>query len=124
MKTASRVLLIVLLTLLPALALAEEEPCSAAGVLRDVQVSLVGHIEVSTLRVVWSSRNEAEDLSHYEIWSREGRVGEWLDAVARRGACSQTTGYAATVPYTPALLYHLEIHAVDGTVRSVPVKIR
>jgi len=124
-KKASRVLIIALMTVLPAIALAEpQEPCSAAGVQRDVEVSLVGHVEVSTLRIEWSSRSEGGDLSHYEVWKRGGAAGEQLAYISRSGVCARRSEYSAGVPYFAAAVYYLEIHVADGTIRAVPVRIR
>ena len=100
---------------------ADAGTCSVDQVQRDVQDSLIGTVEVSNLRLRWSSSSEWNDLVSFEVWSRRDASAIRLAVLRPRWVCPNPVSHEVVVPYDPTATYYVEMHAGDNTVRAVPL---
>ena len=102
---------------------AAESACSVDDVRRDVQATLAGSIEVSSLTIRWQTSNEGPDMTRYEVWKRHGDAADRMAILPPRRLCSVLTPERVVVPYDADGTYYVEIHAIDGSLRAVPVTV-
>ena len=98
--------------------------CSADAVKRDIQDTLLGGVDISTLRVTWSTDSEGPELDRYELWSRSHNgKGKRLGVIWPRRMCPDRELHEIVVRYDSALDYYIEIHLIDRTFTGVPVPV-
>ena len=98
-------------------------PCTAEALQDEVRSSLVGSIEVSTLRIVWRSSNEGADFQGYELWSRFDRRGDRLAELQPTWSCPLTMQRELRVAFDATRTYWLHLKLRDGSFRAIPVPI-
>ena len=97
--------------------------CSAEIVYLDVRASLVGSVEISTLRIRWNTMHECKEVQHYDIIERDSKTSRVVERVSLRGSCGVQTDYLSEHAYVSGASYAVEVHATDGTVRTVDVVV-
>lgn len=97
--------------------------CGPEAVLRDVRSTLIGSIEISTLKVSWSTASEGPDIDHYELWWRNGARAELMLVIQPEWGCPAQSRRQVFTSYKPGGSYVLEIHSRDTTLRGARVPI-